>query len=615
MEKKLTPEAIAELKEKAKQEIEAEKPDVAIALVNRVLMDAPDAEAYDIRADAHLLGENYNSCFQDMDIAILIEPQNADLYIKRGVFSLILERCVDAKLDFDHAVKLNPSDPNFYFYRSLTLSALGEPTAALGDLKKCLELNQDKETESVARIQRAEILMGQGRNIDAFGDLTIALELDNSDAEVHKRRGIIANQIGEYRLAYYDLSIMPLCQPTSENYMLRSEAAAGLGYITSADNDRFISALFQQPCLQEVVEKLISQLNEANYDASLKLLDEIVSLLPQDVSEILYLRAKMKLELNQKAEAIADLDAAIQADPLNSLKALLCRVKLQVDMNDGDHSQVTSDFREILRRETDAAKVYMATGVLKLTAGDPMFAVAYLNAAMEKSGNILNPLLPFYRGLAKVRMQNYNDALLDFDRAIEIEDNENITQCVVNLGLRSALHGILEDYDKALSDIKKAISMCMEMDDGGVPLCMILWEIRRKVQENLGLEEPSTGHDYIDFFDMMVPSTERLEHTIAIYDLTIRIEQEEHSIDDYLARGLAYVEIDEPEAGIADLTRVIEANPTCVKAYLARGKAYRQINQPDDSLNDFRKAIEIDPDCEDADHERALTLMESIQEE
>ena len=44
-------------------------------------MDAPDAEAYDIRADAHLLGENYNSCFQDMDIAILIEPQNADLYI------------------------------------------------------------------------------------------------------------------------------------------------------------------------------------------------------------------------------------------------------------------------------------------------------------------------------------------------------------------------------------------------------------------------------------------------------------------------------------------------------------------------------------------------------
>jgi tetratricopeptide (TPR) repeat protein len=355
--------------------------------------------------------------------------------------------------------------------------------------------------------------------------------------------------------------------------------------------------------------------NEANYDASLKLLDEIVSLLPQDVSEILYLRAKMKLELNQKAEAIADLDAAIQADPLNSLKALLCRVKLQVDMNDGDHSQVTSDFREILRRETDAAKVYMATGVLKLTAGDPMFAVAYLNAAMEKSGNILNPLLPFYRGLAKVRMQNYNDALLDFDRAIEIEDNENITQRVVNLGLRSALHGILEDYDKALSDIKKAISMCMEMDDGGVPLCMILWEIRRKVQENLGLEEPSTGHDYIDFFDMMVPSTERLEHAIAIYDLTIRIEQEEHSIDDYLARGLAYVEIDKPEAGIADLTRVIEANPTCVKAYLARGKAYRQINQPDDSLNDFRKAIEIDPDCEDADHERALTLMESIQEE
>ena len=593
MEKKLTPEAIAELKEKAKLEIETEKPDVAIALLNRVLMAAPDAEAYEIRADAHLLGKNYNSCFQDMDMAILIEPENTDLYVKRGVLSLILERYVDAQLDFDQAVTLDPSDPNVYFSRSLTLSALGDPIAALDDLKKCLELNQDKTTESAARIQRADILMGQGKSIDAFCDLTIALSLDDSSAEAHKHRGIIANQIGEYRLAYYDLSSMPLCQLTSENYLLRSEAAAGLGYITSADNDRFISALFQQPRLQEVVEKAISELNEANYDAALKLLDEIVSLLPQDVSEILYLRAKMKLELNQKAEAIADLDAAIKADPLHSLKARICRVKAQVDMN-SDHSQITSDFREILRHQIDAARVYMATGVLKIT-GNPMIAVAYLNAAMELSGSRCNPLLPFYSGLAKVQMHNYNDALLDFDRAIEIEDNS--AQRVANLALRSALHGILEDYDKALLDIEKAISICMEID-GGVFLGIILSAIRRKVQEDLGLEEPVAGHDYIDFFDMMVPSTEGtegLEHLIAIYDLTIKIDQSigEPSTDDYLARGIMYVEIDEPEAGIADLTRVIEANPTCVKAYLARGKAYRKINQPDDSLNDFRQAEAI----------------------
>lgn len=508
MEKKLTPKAIAEYKKKAKQKIDAGKPDAAIEIASRVIMDAPSADFYDIRADAHLLGGDYNAFFEDMDMAILIEPDTADLYVKRGIFRLILERYVDAQFDFDQAVRLNPRDPNVYFNRALTESALGDPTAALGDLQKCLELNPDKETESAARIQRADILMGQGRDIDAFGDLTIALELDASNAEARKYRGIIGNRIGEHRLADYDLSILPLLHPTSENYRLRSQAAAGLGYTTSADKDRFVSVLFEHPGLQETVDKALSQFVESNYDAALTLVDEIVSLLPQDVSEILYLRAKLKLKLNQKAEAIADFDAAIQADPLNSSNARFCRAKLQMDLDDADDSQVISDFREILKREMDTVKVYMATGILKIMAGDPMIAIAYLNAAMESSGNIPNPLLFFYRGLAKVRMESYNEALLDFDAAIEIEDDENIEQRVINLGLRSALHGILEDYNKALVDINTAISMCMKQDDGEVLLYMILCGIQCKVQEDLGLEEPSMGADYIEFFDMMVPNND-----------------------------------------------------------------------------------------------------------
>ena len=615
MEKKITPETAARYKKKAEQKVEAGNPDAAIAFISRVIRDYPDAEAYIIRAEAHLLGENYNAFFQDMDMAILIEP-SADLYLKRGIFRLMLERYVDAQFDFDHTVKLNPDDPRGYFYRSSTLSALGDPTAALGDLQKCLELNPDKETESAVRIQRADILMGQGRHIDAFGDLTIVLELNALNAEARRRRGIIGNRIAEHRLAYYDLSTIPLLHPSSENYLLRSEAAVGLGYTTSADNDRFISMLFQQPHLQETVDKALSQLVESNYGAALKLLDEIVSLLPRDVSEILYLRAKMKLELNQKAEAITDLDAAIQATPLNNLKTLFCRTKLQVDLDAAAPSHVTSDFKEILKREIDTAEAYRATGVLKLTAGDPIIAVGYLNAAMELWGNIRDPLLSFYRGLAKVRMESYKDALLDFDAAIETDD-PNITQRVVNFSLRSALHGILADYEKALEDINAAISMCMEMkmSDGGRFL-VVLCGIRCKVKADLGLAEPSVDHDYIDFFDMIVPSNEQFEQTISIYDLTIKIDQStgEPSLDDYLARGIAYVEMDKPEAGIEDLTRVIEAHPTCVRAYLARGKAFQRMNTPADALKDFRKAIEIDPECGDADYQLALRHMASIHE-
>ena len=67
MEKKITQEEAARYKRQAKQEIEAEKPDVAKTLASRVIADYPDAEAHNIRADAHLLGENYNAFFQDMN--------------------------------------------------------------------------------------------------------------------------------------------------------------------------------------------------------------------------------------------------------------------------------------------------------------------------------------------------------------------------------------------------------------------------------------------------------------------------------------------------------------------------------------------------------------------
>ena len=330
MEKKITQEETALYKKQAEQKIGTGDPDAAIAFANRVIEDAPDAEAYVIRATAQLLANNHNSFFQDMDKAILMEPENADLYQKRGIFNLVLERNVEAHSDFECAVKLEPDDPSVYFNRSLTFCKLGNPTAALRDIETVFELNPDKVIECAARTQRAEILMGQNLNMEAFAELTIAIELDNSDAEAHKLRGVVSNQLKEYRIAHYDLSVIPLWSPTSEHYLLRSEACRGLEYLKNADNDRFISVVLQQPRLEKTLNDAIGALNAEHYEEAITLFEKAVSLLPQDVSEILCLLGKAKLELNRTEAAIADFDRAIAADPLHNFEALLCRAKALV---------------------------------------------------------------------------------------------------------------------------------------------------------------------------------------------------------------------------------------------------------------------------------------------
>ena len=498
----------------------------AAVLLSAIITDASNAAPEN---------QNHEELLENINQTLPIEPRNVSLYLARSACMVFLERFVEAHADSQMAVSLAPNDLHSLFYRALTRNALGEITGALADSDRVLQLCSDanKDIESAVRALRAEIFLSQNRNSDAFSELTLALEIDPSDAENHYFRSIVANHKGFYRIALYDLDFKSFyaCDSKSDFYRLRAEAAAGLGYAAAAESDRYTAFLFENQRLQKAVDAAIR--HSKDYKTAIDALNEAVSILsPHAVAEILFLRGLAKFGLNQR-QALEDFRAARAVDRLNlnRLDVLLYGAKM-VMMATADHPQIISECKALIAREIKRAEVFMAAAVVKLNAGksnsdDAAVSLALLNAAKNTSEHLPANRLHLFLGLAKVWMGkgNYGNALLDFDRAIELEAND--PERVVNYSLRSVTHGLLRNYAQARQDIETAISICLEMKSGGHPIAKRLFPILCTLQADLKVKTTSAR-----YYEVIVPprsfANEALQHIVSRHDMRIR---NEHSTD------------------------------------------------------------------------------------
>ena len=94
----------------------------------------------------------------------------------------------------------------------------------------------------------------------------------------------------------------------------------------------------------------------------------------------------------------------------------------------------------------------------------------------------------------------------------------------------------------------------------------------------------------------------------AVSDYTKAIGLDKDYKDAYLARGLAYDELNNFDKSIEDYTRVIELNSWDMDAYRSRGNAYGSQGKFDLAIADYTKAIEIKP-TSNAYDDRAIAYM------
>lgn len=522
------------------------KVDEAIQIATRIISSHPSAQVYQLRATGYVLKKDHTAALLDMDAAIELDP-NPETYVESGILALTIERYVEAHYNFTQAIELDPNNPNYYLCRSVTFSTLeSNPQRALDDLAMVFKLSPDKNTECAALKQRAELRCRQipdnKQRIDAFTDLTLALEIcDDLETQSHikKMRAVLANEIGEFRLAYYDLSGQP---PEEEHYKLRSTALSGLGFKEEASKANYIAALFQEMNLDEKVERAISKLTSENFDDALTLLTDAVSLLQEhkvEVPEPLFFRGLAAWGAGKLDDAIADFAAANDADRpfhnnLDSLiKSLILENKEEIlNYEDGIPSILqflTEDYELLSKRDFKRSTVCMAEAILRLNAGstsDSVRARAYLNAALEFCKSPANPLtddMYCLRAITKARMDDSDAAILDFDKAIELQEGDQQHNPAWSLYyMRGLLHAKLGAFERALADISTATPTAPER----ALLPLIHFRVSADIRAGKSTGDPI----YAELFEAISPlhtapnAIERLQQLISNHDLSIQQE-------------------------------------------------------------------------------------------
>jgi serine/threonine protein kinase len=162
------------------------------------------------------------------------------------------------------------------------------------------------------------------------------------------------------------------------------------------------------------------------------------------------------------------------------------------------------------------------------------------------------------RGLAHASMRNYEQAIRDYTKAIELD--RHYSEAYNN---RSAAHLMMENYGQAVLDCNWALEL--------------------------------TPHFIAALVNRGIAYTGLRNYEEALNDYNKVIELNPRNIYAYYNRGNTYVWMGNYEDALMDYTQVITLNPEFLAAYVNRGVVYDQLEDWEQALLDYDKAIKLNP--------------------
>ncbi len=123
--------------------------------------------------------KNYDSAISDLEKAIELDPNDANMYYWRGFCFYEKEDFDNAISDFSKAIELDPNDANIYYWRGICFYDKEDFDNAISDFSKAIELNPSDPEHYYWRGRS----FYEKKNYDsAISDLEKAIELDSNDS-------------------------------------------------------------------------------------------------------------------------------------------------------------------------------------------------------------------------------------------------------------------------------------------------------------------------------------------------------------------------------------------------------------------------------------------------
>ena len=214
------------------------------------------------------------------------------------------------------------------------------------------------------------------------------------------------------------------------------------------------------------------------------------------------------------------------------------------------------------------------------------------------------PVALGWRGLTYRNMGNYEDALKDFNRAIEINPDDK--RAIAHRGIT---YRLMKRNEDALQDLNRAIEI-----DSDYKLAI--------AQRGITYGEMKRYEDALKDFDCAIEIDSNDEWAIALRGYTYHLmKRYEDALKDFdraieidpndawaiAQQGITYREMKRYENALKDFDRAIELNPEYDWVLTQRAYTYRLMERYDAALEDFNRAIELNPEYDWVLTQRAYT--------
>lgn len=213
----------------------------------------------------------------------------------------------------------------------------------------------------------------------------------------------------------------------------------------------------------------------------------------------------------------------------------------------------------------------MHTGRTRLYFGNYISAIENFNMVIR-----VKPYLPepyFYRGVAKMSLEDFRGAKADLDKALEIKPFYSEAYLY-----RGMVQYDLGNYSEAMNDYSKALEMDGENAD---------------VYNNRGICKAAMHN---------------MEGAIEDYSKSIELSPK--NFNAHLNRSLAYQSLEEWDKAIGDCNQLIRIKPNSPMGYMSRGMIKIEKKDYAGALRDFDMAIRFDPQNAFAYHNRGLVKQQ-----
>ncbi len=306
-----------------------------------------------------------------------------------------------------------------------------------------------------------------------------------------------------------------------------------------------------------------------NADRKLVLLNLPITLSPQPQKTVGDLSpTQQQLRIVGEIAIVAAHGKSPAALPLNDID----RVEWQQQTTKIDHPKLIAILNRLTAPTAQECYPSIAAAHQDIAEVTPELLIhqhipANLQATIAKH---LEPIVA--KGNKFYEVGNHAQAIAAYEQALALDP-----QCVDALCGRGSSRRFLSDYSGSWSDFNLAIQLAPEHGIAYV------------------------GRGLATYF-------QQPEHPDAMADFQrgrALLAQPQTAIE-HVMRGMADLQLEDPQSALANYTRAIQLNPNLVIAYNNRGNLRQQIGDREGAIVDFSSVLEIDPDSATAYNNRAV---------